>query len=423
MVWLRLAATKQFEKTENENRMGFVSRSPRKGNVMEAGMKNAAQSIMQIISGGVNRIIISGPLRAACRYKKVEVLPAPVKGTKSLQFSFYTQDKVFHFNAMTAFDIEKQIEELAQEGYKQWEIDCDEKSAKILMNKKGNFKIIESAPSALLKKAEGHNRQKNYAFKEGEPLDMLIQLGLMNKEGKIFADKQKKFRQINKFIEIVESVSKHIDEGAHILDFGCGKSYLTFALYYYLNIVQNKDIKITGIDLKADVVEYCNALAEKCGFNRLEFFCGDVSRFEMEQKCQMMVTLHACDTATDFALAYAAKKNVKVILSVPCCQHELFKQVDNDILSPMLKHGILKDRFSALLTDAARGQLLESVGYKVSIMEFIDMEHTPKNIMIKAVRTKSEINVKKLEDYRQMAESYNVKPTLFNLLEGEFDER
>ena len=168
---------------------------------------------------------------------------------------------------------------------------------------------------------------------------------------------------------------------------------------------------------------YCNKLAQDCGFDRLKFFAGDVSRFETEQKCQMMVTLHACDTATDFALGYAAKNDVKIILSVPCCQHELFKQVENDTLSPLLKHGILKERFSALLTDAARGQLLESVGYKVGIMEFIDMEHTPKNIMIKAVRIKRGLNAKKLEQYRKMAQEYNINPTLFNLLEEEFNEQ
>ena len=389
---------------------------------MENG-KTLTESIMELVSSAMKRMIISGPMRSACRYKKIEALPVLVKGEPCLQFSFYTGDKVFHFNAMDTWDIENQVKELLEEGYKQWEITCADKSAKILINKKGNFKIIESAQAHTIEENLSHNRQKNYAFKEGEALDMLIQLGLMNKDGKILADKQKKFRQINKFIEIVESVVNHIDEGAHILDFGCGKSYLTFALYYYLNTHLNKNVKITGIDLKEDVVAYCNKLAQDCGFDRLKFFCGDVSRFAMEQKCQMMVTLHACDTATDFALGYAAKNDVKIILSVPCCQHELFKQVENEGLSPMLKHGILKERFSALLTDAARGQLLESVGYKTSIMEFIDMEHTPKNIMIKAVRTKRGLNAKKLEQYRKMAQEYNINPTLFNLLEEEFNEQ
>ena len=388
---------------------------------MEDGMKTLLENIMKFIAGGIRRMIISGPMRGACRYKKIEALPVQVRGAECLQFSFHTNDKVFHFNAMELSDIQTQVEELLMEGYKQWEIDSKEKSAKILINKKGNFKIIESKPSASEEKPASHNRQKNYAFKEGEPLDMLIQLGLMNKEGKVLADKQKKFRQINKFIEIVESVASYVDEGAHILDFGCGKSYLTFALYYYLNTHLNKNVKITGIDLKEDVVTYCNKLAEDCGFDKLKFFCGDVSRFESEEKCQMMVTLHACDTATDFALGYAAKNGVKIILSVPCCQHELFKQVENSVLSPMLKHGILKERFSALITDAARGQLLESMGYKLSIMEFIDMEHTPKNIMIKAVKSKNEINRKKLEEYKQMAVEYHINPTLFNLLEGELN--
>jgi len=372
--------------------------------------------ILAAINTGVNRIIISSPHKASNEYKKIVALPIKLKDREVLQFSFYTGDKVLHYN-LAGGEIEAKLREIASLGYKQWEIDCGEHSFKLLVGKKGNFKRInEKTPSNFVPDLT-HNRVKNHMLKDGEPLDMLIALGLMNKEGAVYKDKQKKFRQINKFLEIVDTVEAYVDNEAHILDFGCGKSYLTFAIYHYFNFILGKNVKITGVDLKEDVVAHCNELALKCGYENLQFYCGDVSKFEQIKDCDMMVTLHACDTATDFTLNYAVQNGVKVILSVPCCQHELFEQISSKALAPILKHGTLKERFSAILTDAVRGQLLESVGYRVNIMEFIDMEHTAKNIMIKAVKSSDGMDGEKLEATLRLCRRFSVEPTLYKLLE------
>ena len=375
--------------------------------------------MMTAINAGVNRIIISNPRNAANIYKKIVALPVKLKDREVLQFSFYAADKVLHHN-LFGHEIERKLREIACLGYKQWEVDCGESSFRLLVGKKGNFKRInEKNPSGFVPDS-AHNRVKNHIFKEGEPLPCLINLGLMNKEGKVFKDKQKKFRQINKFLEIVDTVAAYVADEAHILDFGCGKSYLTFALYYYLNIILGKNVKITGVDLKEDVVLHCNELAIKCGYDNLRFYCGNVNEFEQIKDCNMIVTLHACDIATDFALSYAVQNGVKIILSVPCCQHELFGQISSETLAPILKHGTLKERFSTVLTDAIRGQLLEAAGYRVSIMEFTDMENTAKNIMIRAVKIKDKADNEKLKDCLALCQEFSAEPTLYKLLERYF---
>ncbi|MCL2564618.1 MAG: SAM-dependent methyltransferase [Defluviitaleaceae bacterium] len=370
---------------------------------------------MAAVNAGVNRLIISNPHKAANECKKIVALPIKLKDREVLQFSFYTADKVFHYNLLED-EIEGKLREIEGLGYKQWEIDCGEGSFKLLVGKKGNFKRIniKNPPNFVADLA--HNKVKNHILKEGEPLDILINLGLMNKEGTVYKDKQKKFRQINKFLEIVDTVEAYVDDEAHILDFGCGKSYLTFVIYHYFNFILGKNVKITGVDLKEDVVAHCNELAIKCGYENLSFHYGDVSKFEWIKDCNMMVTLHACDTATDFALNYALQNGVKVILSAPCCQHELFGQIKSEVFAPMLKHGILKERFSALLTDAVRGQLLEAMGYRVGIMEFIDMEHTAKNIMIRAVKISDRVDDEKLEAALMLCREFSVEPMLGKLL-------
>jgi len=171
-----------------------------------------------------------------------------------------------------------------------------------------------------------------------------------------------------------------------ILDFGCGKSYLTFAMYHYLKELKAYPVRIIGLDLKADVIAHCNELAQKYGYSGLQFLVGDIAQYEGVDAVDMVVTLHACDTATDYALDKAVKWGAKVILSVPCCQHELNQQIENELLQPVLKYGLIKERMAALLTDALRAEILESKGYQVQILEFIDMEHTPKNILIRGVK-------------------------------------
>lgn len=220
---------------------------------------------------------------------------------------------------------------------------------------------------------------------------------------------------------MVSDIEKYLPNNALIVDMGCGKSYLTFAMYYYFNEIKKKNVKIKGFDLKKDVVDSCNKLTEKLGFKGLEFFAGDIAELDTsKEKVDMIITLHACDTATDYALCHAVKWGCKVIMSVPCCQHELFYQVENDLLSGLLSYGILKERFSAVLTDAIRANTLELFGYKTNVVEFIDMEHTPKNIMIRAVKMgKPKDFEEKYKKYRRMLEEFNVKPMLYKLLEKE----
>jgi len=262
--------------------------------------------------------------------------------------------------------------------------------------------------------SQPHDRQKNYLLKEGAPVDFLVQLGIMTKDGKVHAQKYSKFRQINRFLEYVDDILPSLgatqeirarvtgtpETGAsqesgvtrtlEIVDFGCGKSYLTFAVYYYLTAIKGQTVHITGIDLKKDVIHHCEQLAVVCGYTGMEFICGDVADFSGGTPPDLVITLHACDTATDYALSYAVKNGAKCILSVPCCQHELNtllkKHVPDDAFSTMFKYGIIKERLSALATDVMRAELLEKYGYSTQILEFIDMEDTPKNLLIRAVK-------------------------------------
>lgn len=263
-----------------------------------------------------------------------------------------------------------------------------------------------------------HNRTKKYVLQEGVPVPFLVDLGVMTAEGKVVKSRYDKFRQINRFLEFIEDVLPNLDPNRTntIIDFGCGKSYLTFAMYYYLHVLKKYPIRVIGLDLKKDVIALCNRLSKKFGFENLTFLHGDIAGYEGVDQVDMVVTLHACDTATDYALAKAVKWGAKIILSVPCCQHEVNKQIQNDLLAPVLQYGLLKERMSALLTDGIRGQLLEMSGYRTQILEFIDMEHTPKNIMIRAIRQGKKADGAEL---KAMMQELHVKPTLYELLVGE----
>ncbi len=303
------------------------------------------------------------------------------------------------------------------------------KQINILISKKGKVtvKIKNTVIPANGKERRAdlqHNREKEYILAEGKPVPFLIDLGVMNSEGKIIKPKYDKFKQINRFLEFIEDILPSLsrEKELTILDFGCGKSYLTFAMYYYLKELKGYQIKVVGLDLKEDVIRHCNQLAQKYGYNNLHFLVGDIASYEGTNKVDMVVTLHACDTATDYALFKAIQWEAEVILSVPCCQHELNKQIQNDILSPILQYGLIKERFAALATDALRAELLEAVGYKSQILEFIDMEHTPKNILIRSVRNpknqskKTELKDKKMKSIEECRKFLNVNPTLYQLL-------
>lgn len=235
-----------------------------------------------------------------------------------------------------------------------------------------------------------HDRSKRYILQEGIPVDFLVGLGVQTPEGKIVRAKYDKFRQINRYLEFIEDVLDALpkDRCIRIIDFGCGKSYLTFAMYYYLHQLKKREIQVTGLDLKEEVIERCSLLARSLHYDGLQFEKGDISTYQGEQKIDMVVSLHACDTATDYALEKAVKWGAEVIMAVPCCQHEVNGQIHCDVLEPVLKYGVIKERMSALITDALRADFLEQKGYHTQILEFIDMEHTPKNLLIRAVKTK-----------------------------------
>ncbi|MEG0662477.1 MAG: SAM-dependent methyltransferase, partial [Anaerovoracaceae bacterium] len=274
-------------------------------------------------------------------------------------------------------------------------------------------RIIQK-PATKTQQVLSHNREKHYLIPPDIPCDFLIRLGVMDAKGKVYPKHYSKFRQINRFLEILEDVYPSLPEKKmKIIDFGCGKAYLTFALYHYLKVVKDKNVEIIGLDLKTEVIDFCNQVAVDLHYHDLKFQMGDIADYQ-DDHADMVVTLHACDTATDFALINAVNWNTKVILSVPCCQHELFSQIKNDVNGPMLKHGIIKDKFTELLTDALRGLKLESVGYEVSMIEFTSLEHTSKNIMIKAIKTKGK-NEKAAQEYAALKAEYQVSPTIDQL--------
>lgn len=262
-----------------------------------------------------------------------------------------------------------------------------------------------------------HNRKKQYILQEGVPVPFLQDLGVMTEEGKIVHARFDKFRQINRFLEFIEDILPQLDSGREltILDFGCGKSYLTFAMYYYLHELKSYDIRIIGLNLKTDVIRKCNELAKKYQYDKLTFLEGNIADYTGAEEVDMVVTLHACDTATDFALAKAIGWNAKVILSVPCCQHELNRQMKNDVLSPIMNYGLLKERMAALVTDGLRAEYLKREGYDVQVLEFIDMEHTPKNILLRAVKTGRRADNE--ESIRACETFLRVTPTLGRLLD------
>ncbi|NHN32032.1 class I SAM-dependent methyltransferase [Paenibacillus agricola] len=336
-------------------------------------------------------------------YSKVTVKPLELKGELHYQFSSFGGNKVLHDNLLPAAAASR-ILLLLSDTYRQGLIQAATADYQVLINKKGKLGILAKPPTKKPAAVLSHNRKKNYLLEEGTPVPFLVELGIMNADGKVLAPKYDKFRQINRFVELIADIVPHLPTGRtlNIVDFGCGKSYLTFALYHYLKELQGFDIRVIGLDLKEDVIRHCSELAERFGYDGLQFLVGDIADYNGLAQVDMVVTLHACDTATDAALEKAIRWQAGVILSVPCCQHELFQQVKSDVLAPLLQHGILKERFSALATDAIRAQLLDIMGYRTQLLEFIDMEHTPKNILIRAVKG----NSLKAEEQAAMVRSY-----------------
>ena len=369
------------------------------------------------------RVILSNP---SSKDGVIKICARPMLKNKSLLFQIeeYTKTQVFHKN-LTAGDASSYLTgKLSSDtssqtaSFKNALVETQSFTANVLVSKKGTITIKKkmNASAKQPKISLSHNRKKKYILEEGIPVPFLIDLGVMTQNGNIVNAHYDKFRQINRFLEYIEDILPSLPTGRErrILDFGCGKSYLTFAIYYYLKVLKGYPVRITGLDLKEDVIRHCNELAVKYGYDKLEFLCGDIAYYDGCSQVDMVVTLHACDTATDYALAKAVGWGAKVILSVPCCQHELNKQMKNDLLSPVLHYGILKERMAALMTDGLRAQILEANGYRTQILEFIDMAHTPKNLLIRAVYNghcadnKAQIN--------ELLAAFDVNPTLYRLL-------
>ena len=369
------------------------------------------------------RVILSNP---SSKDGVIKICARPVLKNKSLLFQIeeYTKTQVFHKN-LTAGDAGSYLtSKLSSDAssqtaeFKNALVETKSFTANVLVSKKGTITIKKKMNTSTKqpKISLSHNRKKKYILEEGIPVPFLIDLGVMTQNGNIVNAHYDKFRQINRFLEYIEDILPSLPTGRElrILDFGCGKSYLTFAIYYYLKVLKGYPVRITGLDLKEDVIRHCNELAVKYGYDKLEFLCGDIAYYDGCSQVDMVVTLHACDTATDYALAKAVGWGAKVILSVPCCQHELNKQMKNDLLSPVLHYGILKERMAALMTDGLRAQILEANGYRTQILEFIDMAHTPKNLLIRAVYNghcadnKAQIN--------ELLAAFDINPTLYRLL-------
>lgn len=376
--------------------------------------------------------VLSGQLEKN-DFLKVKVRPVLSGGNVQIQAEEFRGKQAFHKN-MSASEAADYLAAFVGTAFKQVQAETVTWDGQLLVSKKGKISIKVKNKAQTSGKADGkkeqtsqavetawknglsHNRKKRYILEEGVVVPFLVDLGVQTKDGKIVHARYDKFRQINRFLEFIEDILPKLDKTKEstILDFGCGKSYLTFAMYHYLKEMKGYPVRIIGLDLKDDVIKKCNTLAKRYGYEKLSFFTGDIASYEGVEQVDMVVTLHACDTATDFALEKAVRWGAKVILSVPCCQHELNGQMENELMKPVLQYGLIKERMAALYTDALRAQLLESVGYRTQILEFIDMEHTPKNILIRAVKQgKPKDNLAEIE---AIMKEFHVEPTLYQLL-------
>ena len=388
-------------------------------------MDTLRDSLNKILSAGARRFILSKPVSKSELYIKCTL----EQRTGFWQLTRYTQKQAFHEN-IPSEDLRQALENTIQDHYLQVNAFSSEREHCILLSRKGTCTYRETVMPAESRAAavrEEHNRKKQYILEEGKPIAPLVDMGVFTREGKVVRSMYDKFRQINRFLEILEDeLANWKGDSIHVIDFGCGKSYLTFIVYYYLTEIRGIRAEIIGLDLKADVIEKCSRAAQNYGYDGLHFEKGDINGYKTPFDVDLVMTLHACDTATDYALYNAVQWKAKLIFSVPCCQHELNGQMEPGTLPILSRYGILKERFCALATDAIRGNLLEYCGYRTQLMEFIDMAHTPKNILIRAVR-RPVSNAKKqqeaLEQVRALTNEFQFHPTLCRLLLSEAEEQ
>ena len=366
-------------------------------------------------------------------FNKVIIKPIILKSTRNIQIESFKDNKAFHKN----IDLNnlKELEDSLKEyidNFKQILLQIEGSDISFI-RKKENFSRKEKE-SNLIKTSNEHNKKKQYILNEGDKIDFLIELGLMSIEGKILKSSYNKFKQINKYLEFIDDVieelktKKLITNHINVLDFGCGKSYLTFALYYYLkNYRKDLTFSIVGLDLKKDVIEFCNKLAKKLNYENLEFLNGNIKDYDKSKEVDLVFSLHACNNATDYSLEKALSLDAKAILAVPCCHHEFFEKIQKNknsefynTLKIMADNGVVLDKFATLATDSFRSLSLELCGYKTKMIEFIDMEHTPKNILIRAIKSKSSNLKEKLVEYNKLKEFLGIKPLLEDLIKKYF---
>lgn len=390
-------------------------------------MEELRSLLEKYLNKNLEQLTLSAP-RKGSEEQKVRIRPVLLKNSLKFQAEILRGPKAFHENLEQQEAISRILAWMTGV-FCQLQLVNTEGAVTALVSKKGKMTVKEkrcARPADRSVKAVNleHNKKKEYLLEEGTPVPFLVDLGVMTPEGRVVHARYDKFRQINRFLEFVDDILPALpkDRELTILDFGCGKSYLTFAIYYYLQEKKGLDARIIGLDLKEDVIRRCAELGRKYGYEKLSFLQGDIAGYEGCEQVDMVVTLHACDTATDHALYKAVKWNARVILSVPCCQHELNGQIENETLAPVLGYGLLKERIAALATDGLRAQLLELQGYDTQILEFIDMEHTPKNILIRAVKrvgARGERAAGELEAaYRRCADALGADLTLERLLAG-----
>ena len=389
-------------------------------------MNQIEELLKRVLTSLLVDMVISGA-RGGGDFIKIKVRPVMIRDSLYFQVSRYTDKQVFHEN-MTAEDALETLSGWILHDFRQAQIRMQDEMVTVLVSKKGKATVKSKKAACIETQNLEHNRKKQYIIEEGTAVPFMIDLGVMTESGKIIRTRYDKYRQINRFLEFIEDILPELptDRTVHIIDFGCGKSYLTFAMYYYLKVLKHYDIRITGLDLKQKVIEDCQALADRYGYDGLQFLCGDIADYNGTDDVDMVVTLHSCDTATDYALYKAVKWHASEILSVPCCQHELNRKMQCETLSGAFQYGLIKERTAALMTDAMRGQLLEMKGYKTQLLEFIDMEHTPKNILIRGVKSKGLLpkaaRKQQMENYQKCRDFFGAELTLEKLLkemEGE----
>ena len=365
------------------------------------------------------KIVLSNVADKEQRIQKVQI----EKKEKHFQIAEYSDKQVFHKNVDEEELISFCIEELGVNFLQlnAWMLG-GEAALKLTKKRKLLFDIKKADNSALADEVRDNNRKKNYILEEGRVIEPLIDMGIFTKEGRIVSSMYDKFKQIIRFIEIIDDeLKKKIITHLNIIDFGCGKSYLTFIVYYYLTEIKKIKVNMIGLDLKEDVIKKCNNAAKKYGYENLSFELGDINGYSAPFKVDMVITLHACDMATDFALYNAVSWGAGYIFSVPCCQHELNAQIKSEKFSLMTRYGIIKERFSALITDAIRGNLLEYMGYNVNLLEFVDLSHTPKNILIRAVKNPNKaesVKLRAMDEVKRMMEEYGISQALYRMIEG-----